>query len=74
MIALKNPKEFRSIIYKKGLSNSGLSKKADISTATIHNLTHQVSYITPATAKKICDALSLDFDELFKIVENDTIK
>lgn len=74
MITLKDPKEFRTIIYKKGLSNSGLSKIADVSTATIHNLTHQVSFITPVTAKKICDALEIDFDKIFQIIENDKIK
>ncbi|MEB7408033.1 helix-turn-helix domain-containing protein [Mammaliicoccus sciuri] len=74
MICLKNPKQFREIIYKKGLSNSGLSKKANVSAATIHNLTHELSFITPITAKKICDALDLDFDVIFRIIENDTTK
>lgn len=74
MISLKDPRQFREIIYKKGLSNSGLSKKANISAATIHNLTHEVSFVTPVTAKKICDALNLDFDKIFQIVENDKVK
>jgi DNA-binding XRE family transcriptional regulator len=53
----------------KGYTLSALAKKASIGKLTILRLEENSDYApNPRTAKKVCEALEVDFDELFTIV------
>lgn len=56
---------------KSGMSIKALSKKSGLSTATICKVENGAIVPMPMTAKKICDALEADFDDLFEIVEKE---
>lgn len=52
---------------KKGLSRYSLSKKAGLSKLAISRIEKREVNPTPRTARKICDALNVEFDEIFLI-------
>ncbi len=55
---------------KKGFSMRKLSRAADIDVITIHRIeTKKTQKVSISTAKKICTALGVAFDDLFEIVE-----
>lgn len=58
---------------KKGLSVRQLAKAAGVNPVTISKIENGISNPTPATAKKICDAVGMAFDDLFE-VEDDFVK
>jgi Predicted transcriptional regulators len=52
----------------KGLSIRGLAEIARLNPATIQKIETQSVSPNPATAKKICDALEVEFNEIFEII------
>lgn len=54
---------------KKGYSLRKLSKIAQVDYSTINKLENGKQKTTPETAKKICDALGVTFEDMF-VVEN----
>lgn len=52
-----------------GYSIRGFGIKTGLNPVTIQNLEGQKTSPTPSTAKKICNALGVKFDDLFEIVE-----
>lgn len=52
---------------KKGMSIRALSKAAGLSSATVFKIENEGTIPAPLTAKKICDALNAEFDQLFEI-------
>ena len=54
---------------KKGYSLRKLSEAAKVDYSTINKLENGKQKTTPETAKKICDALGVSFEEMF-VVEN----
>ena len=68
IILVRAKKNFKNKIIKSGYSLRGLSIKAGLSPATVQQICkHSVLY--PSTAKKICDAINMTFDDLFEITE-----
>lgn len=68
-IRIRNYQKFEQAYLKAGFSCRGLAKSAGISPATLHRNIHaQNRYFSPITAKKICDALGVEFDDIFEIV------
>lgn len=57
----------KSSRMKKGLSVRQLAKAADVNPVTISKIENGISKPTPSTAKKICDAIGVSFDELFEL-------
>jgi len=53
---------------KNGLSLRALSKVAGLSSATIFKIEKDGTPPNPSTAKKICDALGVEFGDLFELV------
>lgn len=53
-----------------GMSIRALAKTANLSTATVFKTENQATVPSPATAKKICNALGLEFDDLFVLKES----
>lgn len=56
---------------KKGLSTRAFYNMAGISSATLCKIENYNTSLLPQTAKKICEALELKFDDLFEIIETE---
>lgn len=68
-IKLSNAVKFEETLIRKGLSKRGFAKMANIADVTIIQITSGSRNPSPRTAKKICEALGAEFDELFVITE-----
>lgn len=53
----------------KGLSIRRLAVISKLNPVTIQKVESQKSSPNPGTAKKICQALELEFDDIFEIIE-----
>lgn len=60
--------ELQTARIKKGMSLRLLSKAAGLSSATVFKIENGEYAPLPSTAKKICDALEIRFDDIFEIV------
>lgn len=69
MVLHAKENQLRKTRIKKGMSIRALSKNSGLSTATICKAENGNAFPMPMTAKKICDALGADFDDLFEIIE-----
>ncbi|MBC6165745.1 helix-turn-helix domain-containing protein [Listeria booriae] len=70
-IFLKNKVRFNHTVISSGRSFRSLSAEAGLSSSTIYPILNSDKRISPRVAKKICDTLKLDFDELFEIKEDE---
>lgn len=52
----------------KGLSIRGLAEIANLNPVTIQKIEAQNTRPNPSTAKKICNALEVEFNEIFEII------
>ena len=62
-----NSKKLESIRIKKGFSRYALSSKAGLSKMAVQRIEMGAVNPTPKSAKKICDALNVSFEEIFTI-------
>lgn len=67
MIKLKCRDEFNSIIAKGGFTKRGLARKCGLSESTLIQISNGKQSPRADTAKKICSALQLNFDDIFLI-------
>lgn len=56
------------IMYRKGLTRRGLARAAGIGEVTAQQICNGQRNPSPPVAKKIVDALDVDFDDIFEIV------
>jgi transcriptional regulator with XRE-family HTH domain len=61
---------FSELLIRKGLSRRGLAEKARIGEATAIQICNGQRNPSPRTAKRICEALEVEFDDIFEIVKN----
>ena len=66
-VMLKDQKAFKIIMIKKGFTQRGLGKAANISDTTINHLINGKRCCSPEVAAKIRNALNLEFDDIFFI-------
>lgn len=66
-IRLKNPKEFKIMMIKRGHTQRSLGRAADVSDTTINHLINLKRGCGPSVASKICEALKAEFDDIFFI-------
>jgi transcriptional regulator with XRE-family HTH domain len=66
-IRLNDPQEFKKLLMKKGFTYRSFAKKAGITSAHVSLIANNKRNPTPATAKKIYEALDLTFDDIFFI-------
>jgi len=59
--------ELKTAMIKKGFTGAGLARTTGISQAYIVYILQGKRSILPPTAKKICDALGCDFDDIFMV-------
>lgn len=55
---------------KKGMSVRALAKKANISHCYLSQIENRQRNPSPKIAVRLCQALEVDFDELFEVVED----
>lgn len=67
MIKLKSCEDFHKIITKKGFSKRALAERSGLSVSTLVQISNGKQSPRPHTAKKICEALNMSFDDVFVI-------
>lgn len=65
---VRSKKGFKSARVRAGLSMNALARAASVSAPTVFKAEHGRP-ITPATARKLREALGADFDDLFMVEE-----
>jgi len=73
-IVVKDIDKFNQWIIREGLSKRGLAGKVNMSESTIVQIANGSRNPSPRTAKKICEALQVKFDEIFEIVVKEVRK
>lgn len=59
---------------KRGLSLRELGRQAGITAASLSAIERGISKPRPQTAKRLCDALEMEFDELFTVAEREEVQ
>jgi transcriptional regulator with XRE-family HTH domain len=70
-VKLKNQREFKCIIAKKGFSQRGFAKEIKMSYEYLNQIANGRLSPSGKAAKKITDALGLEFDDIFFIANDD---
>lgn len=73
-IKIKDPKEFKILMIKKGFTQRGLARAAEISDTTVCHLLSDKRGCSPEIAAKIYTALGVEFDDIFFIDDADNSK
>jgi transcriptional regulator with XRE-family HTH domain len=66
-IKLINANEFKRLLMEKGYSYRSFEKVSNVPYSRISDIANEKRFATPRTAKKITDALGLEFHDLFFI-------
>lgn len=74
MISLKCSEEFNQTLVKKGFSKRAFARESGLSESTFIQISNGKQSPRPGTAKKICDALLMDFDEIFIMEKSEVTK
>lgn len=67
MIKLKCRDDFNAVIAKSGFTKRGLARKCGLSESTLIQISNGKQSPRADTAKKICSALQVNFDDIFMI-------
>lgn len=66
-IKLKSSMDFQILLIKKGFTQRGLGRAAEVSDTTISHLIGNKKGCGPEIAQKLCNALQVNFDDYFFI-------
>ena len=67
-VEVKNLVLLGETMIRKGFSKRGLAEEIKMAESTVIQICNGTRYPSPKTAKKICDALQVEFDEIFEII------
>lgn len=67
-IKIKSSLEFDEVLIRRGFSRRAFARRAGIGESTIIQICNNDRNPSPQTAKKICETLEIDFDQIFEIV------
>ncbi|CAM4215094.1 hypothetical protein BAMA_02035 [Bacillus manliponensis] len=67
MIILKSKEGLKMKIIKKGFSKRSFARKNNIAESTFIQISNGKQSPRPLTAKKICEGLEVDFDDIFTV-------
>lgn len=70
MIRQKFPKSVESCRVRLGLTQRAIGSITGLPPSTVSQVERDI-HISPISAKKICDALGKNFDDLFEIVNEE---
>lgn len=68
-IQLKDVVKFEEMLIRKGFSKKAFAKAAEIGQVTLLQICNGVRNPSPRIAKRICDTLQVEFDDIFEIVK-----
>lgn len=68
MIAVTKPDEIAALMYRNGFTQRQLAKTAGIGVVTANQVCGGKRNPSPPVAKKIADALGVEFNEIFELV------
>ncbi len=66
-IKVKDPDRLNELIIMKGFNKTDFGKEIQLSNPMTIQITNGDRYPSPRTAKRICDTLEVQFDDLFVI-------
>lgn len=69
-IVVKNVESFNIMLIRRGFSKRRFAKTAGVSAPLINQISNGVRNPGPETARKISEALQVEFDDLFTIVKS----
>ena len=67
IIKLKSVEEIKKLMIIKGFSQRSLAEKLNLSDTHVNHVVNGLKNPGPVTAKKICDALEVEFKDIFFI-------
>ena len=70
---LKNLNHFNQTVSKKGFTKRSFARHCNLSESTFIQISNGNQSPRPDTAKKICNGLKLDFDDIFDIKEKSKV-
>lgn len=68
-IQLKDAIRFEELLIKKGFSKKAFAEAANIGQVTALQICNGDRNPSPRIAKRICDTLEVEFDDIFEIVK-----
>lgn len=68
-IKVNNPELLNELIIKKGFNKTDFSKEIQLSQPMTVQITNGDRSPSPRTAKRICMALEVKFDDVFEIIK-----
>lgn len=68
-IQLKDATQFEELLIRNGFSKKAFAEAANIGQATVVQLCNGYRNSSPRLAKRICETLKVEFDDIFKIVK-----
>ncbi|UJF27447.1 helix-turn-helix transcriptional regulator [Planococcus sp. 107-1] len=74
MIVLKSLQIFNQSVSKKGFTKRSFARHCGLSESTYIQISNGKQSPRPDTAKKICNGLGLDFDDIFDIRDKPDFK
>ncbi|PQP89679.1 helix-turn-helix transcriptional regulator [Paenibacillus sp. AR247] len=69
-IKLKDPVEFEKMLIRRGFSKKAFAEAANIGQVTALQISNGDRNPSPRIAKRICDTLEVEFDDIFEIVKS----
>jgi transcriptional regulator with XRE-family HTH domain len=74
VVAIVKTDKLAELMYRKGWTRRHLAKAAGIGEVTAQQVVNGKRNPSPPVAKKIVDALGVEFDEIFELVPAEQIK
>lgn len=68
-IYAKDKSTFMAAKLKAGYSSSQLGDKVSVTRQAIHSIETGKRSVSPALSKNLCQAMHVEFDDIFKLVE-----
>lgn len=72
-IQLKNVEQFLEMLIRKGHTRRSLAGVANVGEATVVMIANGDRNPSPQTAKRICEALEVEFDDIFVIEKREQV-
>lgn len=62
-------RQFKTARFRKGLSLRALGQVAGLCAATVFKIENNEAFPTPQSTKKLCDALEVEFEQIFEVID-----
>lgn len=69
IIQLRDIEKFVELMIRKGFTRRSLAEAAKVGESTVISIANGGRNPSPKTAKLICEALEVEFDDIFEIVK-----